>query len=65
MIKTMVEQILGTIPNKEVYPDYYIVGEHNENNLIVFKDNIGNIKGFTLIEVPEQEKEHDKGKRII
>jgi len=49
----MVEQILGTIPNKEVYPDYYIVGEHGENNLIVFKDNNGNIKGFTLIEPPE------------
>lgn len=54
MIRTMVEQILGTIPNKEVYPDYYIVGEHGENNLIVFKDNNGNIKGFTLIEPPEK-----------
>ena len=49
----MVEQILETIPNKEVYPDYYIVGEHGENNLLVFKDAKGKIIGFTLIE-PEQ-----------
>lgn len=51
----MVEQILETIPNKEVYPDYYIVGEQGENNLLVFKDAKGKIIGFTLIEA-EQEK---------
>lgn len=55
MIKTIVEQILGTIPNKEVYTGYYIVGEHGENNLIVLRDNKGNIKGFTLIESLEKE----------
>lgn len=60
----MVEQILGTMPNKEVYPDYYIVGEQNESNLLVFKDAKGNIIGFTLFE-PEREKENDKGKKNI
>lgn len=60
----MVEQILGTLPNKEVYPGYYIVGEQDENNLLVFKDAKGNIIGFTLFE-PEQEKENDKGKKNI
>lgn len=64
MVKTMVEQILETMPNKEVYPDYYIVGEQGENNLLVFKDVKGKIIGFTLIE-PEQEKENDKGKKNI
>lgn len=64
MIKTMVEQILETIPNKEVYPDYYIVGEQGENNLLVFKNAKGKIIGFTLIG-PEQEKENDKGKKNI
>lgn len=54
MIRTMVEQILGTIPNKEIYPDHYIVGEQGENNLLVFKDTKGKIIGFTLIE-PERE----------
>lgn len=50
----MVEQILGTLPNKEVYPDYYIVGEQGENNLLVFKDAKGNIIGFTLIELEKE-----------
>ena len=64
MIKTMVEQILCTMPNKEVYPDYYIVGKQGENNLLVFKNAKGKIIGFTLIE-PEREKENDKGKKNI
>lgn len=51
----MIEQILGTIPNKEVYPGYYIVGERGESNLLVFKNSKGKIIGFTLIE-PEKEK---------
>lgn len=55
MIKTMVEQILGTLPNKEVYPGYYIVGERTESNLLVFKNSKGKIIGFTLIEL-EKEK---------
>lgn len=52
----MVEQILGTIPNKEVYSGYYIVGERGESNLLVFKNSKGKIIGFTLIE-SEKEKE--------
>lgn len=64
MIRTMVEQILGTIPNKEVYPDHYIVGEHGEYNMIVFKDNDG-IKGFSLYIPQEKEKEYVKGKRNV
>lgn len=64
MIRTMVEQILGTIPNKEVYPDHYIVGEHGEYSMIVFKDNDG-IKGFSLYIPQEKEKEYVKGKRNV
>ena len=64
MIKTMVEQILVTIPNKEVYPNYYTLGEQGEYTLLVFKDVNNKIIGLTLTE-PEKEKENDKGKGIV
>ena len=63
MIKTIVEQILGTIPNKEVYPDYYIVGGQDEYVLLVFKDGNDKIIGLTITE-PEK-RENDKGKKNI
>lgn len=64
MIRTMVEQILGTIPNKEVYANHFIVGEHDEYRLIVVKEK-GIIKGFSLYIPQEKENEHDRGKNII